>query len=258
MENLNGYLLVDKPAGWTSFDVVAKIRSILRIVTSRQSSVSSGELLVTRDKRLATPSPKVKVGHTGTLDPFATGLLIIVVGSYCKRAGEFSKLDKIYEAEIILGATSTTGDPEGEITKNEEWRTKNGEKKPSQLEVEEILKSFVGEIEQVPHKFSAIKVDGQRAYKLARAGKEVKLEPRKVTVYGLEVTEYKYPTLKIVAEVSSGTYIRSLAEDIGQKLGTGAYLSALRRTKVGNFRIENAKTIDELIKYEIINHIGKV
>jgi tRNA pseudouridine55 synthase len=222
--NLDGILLIDKPAGWTSHDVVAKIRSLLKKETGQ----------------------KVKVGHAGTLDPAAMGLLVILVGSYCKRAGEFSKLDKTYEAELILGKVSTTGDSEGEITEK-------SAKKPSKEAIEQVLNGFTGEIQQTPHKFSAMKVGGQRAYKLARAGKEVVLEPRKVTIHGIEDVKYIYPKLNFTTEVSSGTYIRSLAEDIGEKLGTGAYLSALRRTKIGNFDIKDSKTltgieIDKLTK----------
>jgi tRNA pseudouridine55 synthase len=213
---MDGYLLVDKPAGWTSHDVVAKVRNILKN--------ESGH--------------KVKVGHTGTLDPFATGLLILMVGSYTKRAAEFSKLDKTYEAEVTLGSVSTTGDPEGEITQK-------FDKAPTQEEIYNVLEGFTGEIEQTPHKFSAMKIDGQRAYKLAREGKEVKLEPRKVTVYSIKEVGYNYPKLKFTAEVSSGTYIRSLAEDVGKNLGTGAYLSTLRRTKVGKYEVRDAKTIDK-------------
>lgn len=206
---MDGILLVDKPADWTSHDVVAKVRSIIRVGTGQ----------------------KVKVGHTGTLDPMATGLLVLVLGSYTKKAPQYSKLDKTYEAELTLGFTSTTGDSEGE-------KHKISDKKPGADEVKEVLKGFIGQINQTPPVYSAIKVDGQRAYKMARQGKEVKLEPRRVTVYRLEVTEYKYPKLNVVAEVSSGTYIRALAGDIGQKLGTGAYLSALRRTEVGKFKLE--------------------
>jgi tRNA pseudouridine55 synthase len=222
--NLDGILLIDKPAGWTSHDVVAKIRSLLKKETGQ----------------------KVKVGHAGTLDPAAMGLLVILVGSYCKRASEFSKLDKTYEAELILGKLSTTGDSEGEITEK-------SAKKPSKEAIEQVLNGFTGEIQQTPHKFSAMKVGGQRAYKLARAGKEVVLEPRKVTIHGIEDVKYIYPKLNFTTEVSSGTYIRSLAEDIGEKLGTGAYLSALRRTKIGNFDIKDSKTltgieIDKLTK----------
>jgi tRNA pseudouridine55 synthase len=233
--DLDGYLLVDKPAGWTSHDVVAKIRGILKKETGQ----------------------KVKVGHTGTLDPFATGLLVIVVGSYTKRAAEFSKLDKTYEAEVTLGATSTTGDPEGEITGNEEWGTNNEGEGPTPQLVQDVLKSFVEEIEQTPHAFSAIKVEGQRAYKLARAGKEVVLEPRKVTIHSIENVEYDYPKLKFTARVSSGTYIRSLAEDIGQKLGTGAYLSVLRRTNVGKHSLGNALKVKDFDRSTIINKLQK-
>ena len=223
---MDGIILVDKPAGWTSHDVVAKVRAIIRSQTGQ----------------------KVKVGHTGTLDPFATGLLILVVGSYTKRAAEFSKLDKTYEAELALGKTSTTGDIEGEISPK-------STNKPTKGTVEAVLSQFKGQIEQTPHAYSAIKVGGQRAYKMARQGKEVKLEPRQVTVHRLQVTEYKYPKLKVVAEVSSGTYVRSLAEDVGDKLGTGAYLSALRRTKVGQYDVNNALSINNLSFKNLQQHL---
>ena len=220
---MDGILLVDKPASWTSHDVVAKVRSLLK--------KESGQ--------------KIKVGHTGTLDPFATGLLILVIGSYTKRAAEFSKMDKTYEAELTLGATSTTGDTEGEITPK-------SAKKPTEEQVRAVLSQFEGQIEQTPHTYSAIKIGGQRAYKMARQGKEVKLEPRQVTVYSLEFIDYKYPKLSFTTKVSSGTYIRSLAEDIGKKLGTGAYLSALRRTSVGEYSIIEAKQIDKIVVNDII------
>jgi tRNA pseudouridine55 synthase len=208
---MNGILPVDKPEGWTSHDVVAKVRSILKQETGQ----------------------KVKVGHTGTLDPSATGLLILVLGSYTKRAGEFSKLDNVYDADITLGATSSTGDKEGELTQV-------SDEQPAKQAVESVLSGFKGEILQKPHKYSAVKIDGQRAYKAARAGKKVEIESRPVTIYQLLVTDYQYPKLFITARVSSGTYIRSLAEDIGAALGTGAYLSALRRTQVGQFGIDEA------------------
>jgi len=219
---MNGILLVDKPEGWTSHDVVAKVRSILRQQTGQ----------------------KVKVGHTGTLDPMATGLLILVLGSYTKRAEEYSKLDKVYEAEVTLGRTSTTGDREGQLTKI-------NDKQPEKMAVEAVLGQFKGEILQKPHKYSAVKIGGQRAYKAARAGKTVEIEPRKVKIYKITDVEYDYPKLKFTAEVSSGTYIRSLAEDIGAALGTGAYLSALRRTQVGEFPTDKAVQLANL-DYEII------
>ena len=214
---MNGILLIDKPSGWTSFDIVAKVRGILK-----HSGIK-----------------KPKVGHTGTLDPLATGLLVLVIGDYTKRAQDFSKLDKVYEVTMKLGETSTTGDDEGE-------KTHVSDKKPSQDDVEVALAGFMGEIEQIPPKFSAIKVDGQRAYKLARAGKEVKLEPRKVTVYGLLVTDYGYPEVKFTAKVSSGTYIRTLVEDIGMNLNTGAYMTALCRSSVGEFSLDKAMKIKDV------------
>jgi len=215
---MDGILLIDKPSGWTSFDVVARIRGQIK-----------------RETGLKKP----KVGHTGTLDPLATGLLIIVVGSYCKRASEFSKLDKVYEVTLKLGETSTTGDNEGE-------KIVISAEKPTKEAVEAALKQFTGNIMQTPPIYSAIKVDGQRAYKLAREGKAVALEPRPVTVYSLQFTDYTYPFVKFTAKVSSGTYIRSLVEDIGKELGTGAYMSALRRTEVGKYSISDAQDIANL------------
>ncbi|OGL26446.1 tRNA pseudouridine(55) synthase TruB [Candidatus Saccharibacteria bacterium RIFCSPHIGHO2_12_FULL_49_19] len=239
---MDGILLVDKPAGWTSHDVVAKVRRILRHQVDGGQFVVDSEKLKTKTYKLKP----IKVGHTGTLDPFATGLLVLVVGSYTKRAQEFSKLDKTYEAEITLGATSTTGDIEGEIT------PKSGQK-PTEMAIREVLGQFEGQIEQTPHAYSAVKIGGQRAYKLARQGKEVKLEPRQVKVYRLEVLGYGYPKLKIVTEVSSGTYVRSLAGDIGEKLGTGAYLSALRRTEVGQYSVNQAVSLDS----DLLEHLAK-
>ena len=210
----DGILLIDKPAGLTSFGVVARIRRVL--------SQQAGK--------------KVKVGHTGTLDPFATGLMILVIGKECKKAGEYTKLDKVYEATITLGKTSTTGDPEGEITEVDDVQ-------PSLEAVHAALTKFTGDIQQRPPIFSAIKIDGQRAYKLARDGKEVELPLRTIAVYSLELVEYSYPTLKIRTHVSSGTYIRSLAVDIGQALDTGAYCSELRRTQIREWNVGEAQTL---------------
>lgn len=212
---MKGMLLVDKPAGWTSFDVVNYVRKM----------VAQAE-----DKK-----PKqVKVGHTGTLDPFATGLLVLLIGKeYTQKAGELSKLDKTYEVTMRLGQTSSTGDPEGEVTAV-------SDNQPTETAVKSALKKFTGTIEQTPPAYSAIKINGQRAYKLARAGKEVKIEPRKVTINRLELIDYTYPEVKLVADVTSGTYIRSLVEELGQVIGTGAYTSALRRTKIDDFNVQNA------------------
>ena len=182
---------------------------------------------------------QLKVGHTGTLDPFATGLVIILLGDACSRSDEFLKLDKVYEATIRLGQTSTTGDPEGDISET-------GDRRPEIEEIAAVLEQFVGEITQVPPMHSAIKINGQRAYKLARAGKTVDMPSRTVSIYALDLVDYTYPEIHIRAHVSSGTYIRTLAEDIGKALGVGAYCTELRRTKVGSYSIEDAVDISEL------------
>ena len=208
-------ILVDKPADISSFGVVAKIR--------RELKDEFGH--------------KIKVGHTGTLDPFATGLLILLSGKMTKKSNEFLKLDKAYEAELKLGFASTTGDPEGEITEI------NTSLVPSLSEIQTVLDSFMGKLTQTPPRFSAIKINGERAYKLARKGADFEIPSREVEIYQIEILDYTYPSLKIRCHVSSGTYIRTLAEDIGKKLGTGAYLTALRRTKIGNYSVEDAKQI---------------
>jgi tRNA pseudouridine55 synthase len=208
---MDGILLIDKPAGISSFGVVAKVRGIIKAETGK----------------------KIKIGHTGTLDPQAEGLMILVLGKYTKRASEFSKLDKTYKVELTLGKVSSTGDREGEITQK-------STQQPTLAEIHEALDTFIGEIMQTPPAFSAIKVGGQRAYKLARAGKEVTLQPRPVRIHSIEGVKYNYPKSSFTARVGSGTYIRSLAEDIGTALGTGAYMSNLRRTKVGKFLVGEA------------------
>lgn len=221
----DGIILIDKPAGMTSFGVVARIRRVF--------SEQAGK--------------RVKVGHTGTLDPFATGLMILVIGKECKNAEKYSKLDKVYEATFRLGEISSTGDPEGEIITQFD-AGKNGEKAPSRQDVDDVMKDFRGKIRQRPPIFSAIKVNGQRAYKLARDGKEVEIPERTIEVFALDVIDYTYPELKVRAHVSSGTYIRSLAVDIGKALGTGAYCSQLRRTEISKWKIQDAQT---LMRYNI-------
>lgn len=213
---MDGYLLVDKPKGWTSFDVVNKVRHIVQ---------NSG--LSTSNKK------RFPVGHTGTLDPLATGLLVLLLGDYTKRAPGLTKLDKTYEVVLKLGQTSTTGDEEGE-------KTDVSDRQPTKGEVLDAIKQFEGEIQQTPPAFSAVKVNGQRAYKLARAGKEVKIEPRQVSIYKISDIDYEYPKVTFTAHVSSGTYIRTLVEDIGKTLETGAYMSDLRRTCIGEFEIAYA------------------
>lgn len=224
-------ILIDKPKEWTSFDVVAKIRGVLRSLTPQAQQSS--------DAVAPTKPPKIRVGHAGTLDPLATGLLVILVGKATKRQDEYMKKDKVYEVSVRLGSTSNTGDDEGE-------KKHVSDRQPSQDEIKSATKQFVGKIQQIPPAYSAIKIDGQRAYKLARAGKDVKIKPRGVTIYSIEQIEYEYPGLTFTTKVSSGTYIRSLVTDIGEKLGTGAYMSDLRRTQIGDFDVADAMSIDQM------------
>lgn len=210
--------MIDKPKGITSHDVIDRVRRISGIK---------------------------KVGHGGTLDPNATGLLIIGVGRQAtKKLGEITKnTDKTYLATIILGETRDTDDSEGKILLK-----KNITEKPDFSDVKKILESFVGKIEQMPPQYSAIKIKGKKAYELARKGRKVEIEPRKVEIKKIELKEYEYPLLEIETVVSSGTYIRALARDIGEKLGTGAYLKELRRLKVGEYSVKDALKLDELDK----------
>lgn len=219
MPEMNGILLVDKPAGWTSFDVVAKIRGQVR---------------------QATGDKKAKVGHAGTLDPFATGLLIVLIGNACKMSDRFMKLDKAYDFTIRLGQVSTTGDIEGDVTESGDGLNVTLE------QFEAALGEFTGDILQMPPAYSAIKVNGKRAYDLARAGKEVKLDPRKVTIYSMEITNFSPPDIKCIVKVSSGTYIRSLAKDIGEHLGAGAHCTQLRRLSIGDYDVKHAKSPENI------------
>lgn len=208
---MNGLLVVNKPKGITSFDVIRKLRQI------------TGER---------------KIGHTGTLDPMATGVMIMLFGAATKQAGNYSKLGKSYTAEMTLGATSSTGDAEGELT------AVSGNQ-PTEEQVKAVLGQFVGSITQTPPIYSAIKINGQEAYKRARRGESVEMPSRQVTINSLELIDYDYPIIKLEADVSSGTYIRTLAEDIGSKLGTGAYLSGLVRTRVGDYSLDDAVTLGD-------------
>lgn len=212
-------ILIDKPTGLSSFGVVARVR--------RRLSEQAGK--------------KIKVGHTGTLDPFATGLLILLANKATKLSNQFLKLDKWYEATICLGKTSTTGDPEGEITEQ------NTEKVPTLEEVKTVVNQFVGQITQTVPVFSAVKINGQRAYQLARRGEAVSMPTRQIEIYAIEILNYSYPELIIRAHVSSGTYIRTLGEDIGKALGVGAYLTSLRRTQVGDYQIKNAVKLSDFM-----------
>ncbi|MEX0668734.1 MAG: tRNA pseudouridine(55) synthase TruB [Candidatus Saccharimonadales bacterium] len=221
---MNGIILVDKPQGWSSFDIIRKFRN--------QLSTSNGQ------------APKM--GHAGTLDPMATGLVIVLVGNYTKKQDKFMKLDKVYEAKITLGSNSDTDDAEGNTTKISDHQ-------PRQDVIESALNSFIGNISQIPPQFSAIKVDGVRAYKKARSGGSTKLKARDVNIYSIELLDYDYPTISIRCEVGSGTYIRSLARDLGASINTGAYLSGLRRLSIGDLSVEDAISPEAVNEENIVD-----
>lgn len=218
-------ILIDKPLTWSSFDVVNKIRYAIKKYEQKK---------------------KVKVGHAGTLDPLATGLLILCSGKMTKQIDEFQGQEKEYIAQITFGFTTASYDLETELENPKDVSNLTLEK------IEAALKDFQGEIDQIPPIFSAIQVEGKRAYQSAREGEEVKLKSRKVMISELEILESNLSqneaiiSLRIVC--SKGTYIRSLAHDLGQKLETGAHLSSLRRTKIGDFKIEDAQTIEQFLE----------
>lgn len=209
-----GLFNINKAPGPTSHDIVARVRRMV--------------------------GRKVKVGHAGTLDPFAAGVLVVCVGKATRLASYVQDQPKRYLAWVTLAATSTTDDPEGEIT------PAGNVTEPTESQVREVLKRFVGEIQQIPPAHSAVHVNGQRAYKLARKGEKLSLTPRTVNIHSLDLLRYDFPLLEIDVRCGSGTYIRSLARDIGQALGTGGYCSKLTRTAVGCFRLENAVGVEEL------------
>ncbi|MCB0594519.1 MAG: tRNA pseudouridine(55) synthase TruB [Lewinellaceae bacterium] len=215
-------LLVDKPQGWTSFDVVNKIRYKIK-------------------HRLKVK--KIKVGHAGTLDPMATGLLIVCTGKFTKKLAEFQGLPKEYTGTLRLGATTPSFDAESDVE----------ESFPIDHITPELLEQarlqFLGDIEQVPPMFSAIKVDGQPLYKKARKGEMVEIEPRPVTINEFTLTRIELPEVGFRVHCSKGTYIRSLAHDFGKAVRSGAYLTALRRARIGQFRIEDAWDLEELVDY---------
>ena len=219
---MNGILLIDKPIGWTSFDVVNKIRAIVEA-----AKPSHG-----RQKRYP-------VGHSGTLDPLATGLLLILIGSATKQSAVIGKFDKTYQVTMKLGYTSTTGDEEGEKTHRSNFQ-------PPIEQISQILNRFLGPIEQIPPAYSAIKIKGQPAYRLARKGLPVELKPRSVWINSLQLISYHYPLVKLTVGVSSGTYIRSLVEDVGEVLTTGAYTVELRRISIGQYQVNQAASPQDL------------
>jgi tRNA pseudouridine55 synthase len=210
---VSGVLVVDKPIGMTSHDVVQVIRKGTGIR---------------------------RAGHTGTLDPRASGVLVILIGPAVRLSEYVSASDKRYQATIRLGSSTDTYDSEGEITDN------FGNIDITEEQFDEVLQNFIGEMEQVPPPYSAVKVKGRKAYEMARQGEEVDLEPRIINVYSLEVLEWAPPEAVIDVYCSSGTYVRSLANDLGKMLGTGAYLVGLRRTKSGRFTLRDAVPLRRL------------
>ncbi len=222
-----GFLWINKAIGMSSFAVVRRLRKI------------------TREKR---------IGHSGALDPLASGAMILAVGRpYTKQLNEYLKLDKTYIAELTLGYNTATWDAEGE-------KVFVSDKQPDEAEIKEVLNSFIGEQMQVPPMFSALKMGGQPLYKLARKGTdflEENLGARRIIIYDLRFLSYEYPALKFEVDVSSGTYIRSLARDIGKKLGTGAYLSGLLRSKLGTVSLADCVDLDDLNEGNYLEYLKK-
>lgn len=216
-----GYVaVIDKPYEWTSADVVRKIKFQLR----------------------KCGHPKIKIGHAGTLDPLATGILLVCIGRATKQVEKLQAEQKEYVAELQLGATTPSGDMEHEV--DQTYPTEH----ITRERVEEALKALCGEREQLPPLYSAKKVQGVRAYEFARAGEDVELKKALINIYDMELLEYDLPRIKIRVECSKGTYIRSLAFEIGEKLESGAYLSSLRRTRSGGYCVEKSHTLDDFME----------
>lgn len=213
-------LLIDKPAGWTSFDVVNKIRGTIKF----QLGVK-----------------KIKVGHSGTLDPMATGLLLLGTGRCTRELASLQELGKCYEGTIKLGATTPSYDAETEIDQIYPFDH------ITKLALEEVVKKLHGELMQIPPIFSAIKVGGQPLYKKARKGEVFEPEPRKICIYSLEILRFELPEIDFVVHCSKGTYIRSLAYDLGKMLTSGAHLTRLVRTKIGDYSLSDALTPEKFI-----------
>ena len=214
-------LYIDKPLTWTSFDVVNKIRGSLRYHFGIK---------------------KIKVGHAGTLDPLASGLVIICTGKATKQIMQFQDMDKAYTAQLRLGATTPSFDLETEADQTYPWEHISRE------QIEKTLMEFKGEQEQMPPLFSAKSVDGKRAYVMARKGKTVELKPQKVNISSIELLSVNLPDLSLSVECSKGTYIRSLARDLGEKLNSGAHLTGLRRTRIGPYKLDKAISLENFEK----------
>jgi tRNA pseudouridine55 synthase len=224
-------LLVNKPLTWTSFDVTHKIKRFLIRRWHKQLPTAEAK------------KKKVKVGHAGTLDPLATGLLIICVGKETKNIEKYMGMPKTYTGTFVLGATTPSYDKETAVDHSFAWEHLKAE------ELQAAAKGLTGMISQVPPAFSAIQVNGQRAYMAARQGEELKLEPRQVEVFKFEITEIAMPIVHFEIVCSKGTYIRALARDFGKVLNNGAYLGSLCRTQIGDFKLSDAWQLEEIATY---------
>lgn len=222
-------LLINKPLEWTSFDVVNKLRYTLLKNLYKYKEIPAGQ------------KAKLKVGHAGTLDPLATGLLIVCIGKETKNIDQYMATEKEYTGSICLGATRPSYDKETEVD-----ATYPTEHITPEL-IQQAAKQFEGDLMQLPPLFSAIKKDGKRLYQSARAGEEVELTPRPVHISSFEITKIEMPLVEFKVVCSKGTYIRSLAFDLGKALNSGAYLNSLCRTRSGEFKLENAHQLDELL-----------
>jgi len=223
---LNGLIVIDKPGGVTSRDAVNRLQSFF--------------------------PRRTRIGHTGTLDPLATGALVVCLGSATRLAEYVQALDKVYHTRLVLGGRSDTDDADGTIT------PASGAVPIDDTEITSALAGFVGELEQVPPAYSAIKIEGRRAHTLARRGERVEIAPRKVNIHAIELLEYRWPELVLEIRCGKGTYIRSLARDLGEKLGCGAYVKQLRRTSVGPFTTEGSVSLDDsaAVAYQKILPLG--
>lgn len=231
---MDGFLIIDKPSGITSFDVVARVRrAFLAMAHPPSRDAPSSPALP------ASGAKKLRVGHLGTLDPLATGVLVVAVGDATKLIEYLMGEDKVYEVQIEFGKISTTYDRDGEVT------VIDPEPSVSREALEAALLGFVGAIRQVPPAFSAVKVEGRRAYALARQGKSPNLSPREVAIYSINVRGFEPPFVVLEVHCGSGTYIRSLAHDLGQALGSGGMVTELRRLRVGAFTLDRAAKLAE-------------
>lgn len=231
-KSVHGFVLVDKEKGVSSFFVLKQLK--------------------VRLSKIGIDVKNLKIGHAGTLDPIATGLLIVAIGEATKLLEYIVGQDKVYEAECVFGAVTDTYDADG-IVESVDFGGQDFIDKLSVDSIKKVVQQFTGVIDQIPPKFSAKKIGGISAYKLARKGEEIEMKSCKVNVDKIEISSFKWPSLKMRVECGSGTYIRSLIHDIGGEIGCGAYMSGLRRVSIGNFRVEDAVKVDDFVLDNIVS-----